>query len=313
MLADRASGAIIAALGDAQPAALSASEIVANAPLDVPLRLRLVRDRLRELERGGVVAAADVDPELHGSGLHWRLTAAGRDLRRLQSLVEHVVLDAMGLPERAPAPTRARAVEAALRALADPVVVRVLTALSAATALSPTALEERCRPVARRTLYRRLDRLVSAGVVARQTTRGVPRRTTYAIAPAWRQAAVLSLLGAWWETRHRGTAEADLESPLRIVLPAVPIRRLAPEARVRWIVEQGDATQDLLLAREDDHLAALPHDGDTAADATVSGDVRAWAAALVADEQDGLRVEGDAALARGLLDAVRAALFASVR
>ncbi|UUY04532.1 winged helix-turn-helix domain-containing protein [Svornostia abyssi] len=313
-LADQASRAIVIALGDARGTALSAAEIVAASHIAVTLKLRLIRDRLRELERAGVVAAADVDPATHGPGLHWVLTASGQDLHRLLSVMQHVVADAAGLDDASPAPVRDRAVGRTLKALGDPVVMRIVTALAGGAELDPTALEERCLPTPRRTLYRRLDVLVTNGVVRRDTTRGVPRRTHYTIAPSWRQAAVLPLLAAWWEGRHGSAAQpVDVEAPLRIVLPNVRVARLPGGARVLWVVDQGTATQRLCLEADGAQLRMSTAAETTDAGATTTGTPQAWTAALVADQLEELRVTGDARLAQAVLEAVRAALFASVR
>lgn len=312
LLADRANRAIIVTLGDGQGTPRSAAAIVAGSPIGLSLKLRLVRDRLRDLERGGVVSPADVDPTEHGPGLHWVLTTAGRDLHRLHSVMQHVVTDTAGLDDRAPAHVRDRVLERTLGALADPAVARIVAALAAGTELDPTELEARCRPTSRRTLYRRLDLLVSGGVVARETTRGVPRRTRYAITPSWRQAAVLPLLAAWWESRH-GAADdpIDVAGPLRIILPAVRADRLPAGARVLWVVEQGDLSQRIVLEVCDGGLRM--GGSDTGADAVTEGPPQGWTGALVADRLGDVRITGDEQLARAALAAVRAALFASVR
>lgn len=314
MLADRSSRAIVVALGDARGTPRSAASIVAASHVGQPLKLRLVRDRLRELERAGVVAAADVDPAVHGPGLHWVLTGSGQDLHRLQSVMQHVVADAAHLDDATPDPVRDQVVERTLQALADPGVARVVAALAAGTELDPTELEARCRPTPRRTLYRRLDVLVSGGVVVRETTRGVPRRTRYSVAPSWRQAAVLPLLAAWWESRH-GDAEGpvDVEGPLRIVLPTVRATHLPTGARVVWMVDQGDAGQRFRLDVEGGRLALARAQAGEPADAAITGSQRGWTAALVADQLDGLQITGDRRLASAMLEAVRTGLFASVR
>lgn len=313
-LADQASRAIVIALGDARGAALSAAEIVAASHIAVTLKLRLIRDRLRELERAGVVAAADVDPATHGPGLHWVLTASGQDLHRLLSVMQHVVADAAGLDDATPAPVRDRAVGRTLKALGDPAVMRIVTALAAGAELDPTELEHRCLPTPRRTLYRRLDVLVTNGVVRRNTTRGVPRRTLYTIDPSWRQAAVLPLLAAWWEGRHGAAAHpVDVEAPLRIVLPNVRAARLPDGARVVWIVDQGSATQRLGLEVDGERLQMTNDPAAVDGGAVTTGTPHAWTAALVADQLGELRVTGDGQLAQAVLEAVRAALFASVR
>lgn len=312
LLADRANRAIIVTLGDAQGSPRSAASIVAASPVGLSLKLRLIRDRLRELERGGVVSAADVDPAEHGPGLHWALTTSGRDLHRLHSVMEHVAADAAGLGERTPAHERDRVLERTLGALADPAVARIVAALAAGTELDPTELEARCRPTSRRTLYRRLDLLVSGGVVSRDTTRGVPRRTRYAIAPSWRQAAVLPLLAAWWESRH-GAADdpIDVAGPLRIILPAVRADQLPAGAQALWVVEQGDLSQRIVLEVGERGLRMGTEAGQ--ADAVIEGPPQGWTGALVADRLGDVRMTGDEALARAVLAAVRAALFASVR
>lgn len=308
ILADAGCRAIVRALGDGERVRLSAAEVHARAHDGIAPRL--VRDRIRELDRAGFLTAVDTFPVLQ-----WSLTPAGRDLHRLLSVIERIVSRAAGLgDDRVPGAHRDRAIERTLRALGDPVVQQVLAALAGDAPVGPVTLEERCRPTPRRTLYRRLQEMVDTGVVLRDTSIGVPRTSTYAFAPGWRHAAVLGMLPAWWESRrhqpHSRSHVLDIEIPVLILLPTVRAARLPDGARVRWAVEYEEDRADILLEACGERLVAAADGG--AAGAEVVGTPAGWAAALISDRPDALEITGDASLARGVADAVRAELLAYV-
>lgn len=306
VLADAASRRILRALGDADRIRLSAADIALRARGDITRRL--IRDRLRDLDRADLVRAVDADP-----AVQWSLTSAGRDLHRLLSVVERIVGRAAGMPGDGAA--RDVAVQRTLRALADPVVQRAVSALAEDEPVDPVTLETRCRPTPRRTLYRRLQAMVDTGVVQRTTSTGVPRTSTYALSPRWRRGAVLWMLPAWWESRdHQAGGHArpaDIVVPLRVLLPVVDAGGLPDGARVRWVVEDPAGRDELVLEVAGTRLSAAERGADAAAKVTASP--AGWAAALVTDRPDALRVTGDAALARAVSDAVRGELLAYVR
>lgn len=314
LLADRGTRAIVVTLGDARGTPMSAGAIVAASHVDATPRL--IRDRLRELERAGILVVDDAAPVDYDPGMHWALTASGHDLYRLLSLMSRVVVNAAGFDDAVASTVRDRAVEETLIALSDPIAVRIIGSLAGEDHLDPVALERHVAPTPRRTLYRRLDLLVGGGVVVRETTRGVPRRTRYALSDRWRPAAVLLLLSAWWEGRHLAltgkAAVIDIEGPLRVVLPNVRAARVRAGAHVRWVVRQGEDTERLVLTARGGRLSVVSS-ADEPVDAELSGPPEAWTAGLIADQRDGLQVSGDAKVAFDLFDDVRAALLAYVR
>lgn len=306
VLADAAGRHILRALGEGDRTRLSAADITLRARGGVTRRL--IRDRLRELDRADLVRAVDADP-----ALQWSLTPAGRDLHRLLSVVERIVGRAAGMPDDDA--VRDVAVQRTLRALADPVVQRAVSALAEDEPVDPVTLETRCRPTPRRTLYRRLQAMVATGVVQRTTSAGVPRTSTYALSPRWRRGAVLWMLPAWWESRNHqegGQARpADITVPIRVLLPVVDVAAIRPGTRVRWVVEGGGGHDELVLEVVGRRLVVADAAGDVAAQA--AGTPAGWAAALVSDRPDAVEVTGDAATARAISDAVRGELLAFVR
>lgn len=306
VLADPAGRQILRALGEGARTRLTAGEICRQAR--GTLTQRLIRDRLRELDRAQLVRAVDADP-----AVRWSLTPAGRDLHRLLSVVERIVGRAAGLSENHGA--RDDAVQRTLRALSDPVVQRAIAALADDTPVDPVTLERRCHPTPRRTLYRRLQAMVETRVVTRTTTSGVPRTSTYTLARRWRPAAVLWMLPAWWESRDHqdgGHARAaDIVVPVRVLLPVVDASALPARTRVRWIVDDAGRQEALTLAVCDGRLVSATASAPAAAE--VGGSPAAWAAALISDQRSALDVAGDEALARAVSDLIRSALLAYVR
>ncbi|MDO9354739.1 MAG: winged helix-turn-helix transcriptional regulator [Solirubrobacteraceae bacterium] len=317
LLADRTSRAIIGVLGDARRRPLTTASITDVSPLDVTARL--VRDRVRDLGRHGIVA-----PPLDGSSGpgHWVLTAAGEDLLRLQSLMARVVAHGAGLPQTASPSARDRVLDASLVALADPVSVLIIRRLAEFGPMDPTDLEARCEPTPRRTLYRRLSTLVTGGAVLRNTTGQVPRRTSYELAARWRPVAAVVLLSGWWEARHSlgGTiGEFDLEGLLLSVLPSVRVQAVPAGTTVHWLID-GQGRRDALtlrvqregvsleVAHEVDPTGPLP-----SGEHTLRGTPTQWSSALVTDRRDELVASGDATLGDAVFASIRSSLLAYVR
>lgn len=312
LLADPVNAVIISTLGErrAEPLtapALAERELVGVAP-------RLVRDRMRQLERHGIVAATDHETAGTSKRSRWALTVAGRDLFSLQSVMTRIVTHAARLPAAAAPDTRHRLVSRVLSELADPIVIALLRALAAGPA-GPTTLEDACAPTPRRTLYRRLGTLVDAGVVRRTTTHEVPRRTSYELDERWRPVVSILLLSAWWEWRHAGTQQSamasDLEGLLLGIMPLVRVARPRQDSCVRFVVAADDHEGGMTLRCQQARLVPA---GDAATPtATVAGHPSAWASALVNDRREELAFSGDAALAGEFLSAVRGAVLAYVR
>ncbi|MEH3054067.1 MAG: winged helix-turn-helix transcriptional regulator [Patulibacter minatonensis] len=315
LLADPATRAIVAHLGAAGAGSLDATQIAGAVQLS--LTGRLVRDRLRILERRGVVVATSRAASDGSAPTRWALTDAGRDLHRLLSLITRITAHAARLPE---ASGQAKATDAVvgctLSALDDPIVRTVARQLGAASFLEPLELEAACTGIPRRTLYRRLGPLVDAGAILRETTRQVPRSTRYALVDRWRPVVAVLVLIAWWESRHPGAAsppaDLDLAGAMTIVSPRVRPRR-GGDAVVRWVVaEPGARFASFDTATADGAVVTRASDAATPT-ATVRAPLAAWTAALVEGSFGPLEITGDAAQAEAMLAAFRAALLAYVR
>jgi DNA-binding HxlR family transcriptional regulator len=306
VLADRASRAVLLTLGEARDQALSVELITDRSPVDASRRL--IRDRVRELGDAGIVSSTG-----HGPSISWSLTPAGQDLYRLHALITRIVVRATDLDPRTPPSARERAVELTLAALSDPVVVQITRALAAEQRLDPLTLEQRCYPTPRRTLYRRLTPLVTAGAVVRATSHEVPRHTHYELADRWRPATAILMLTAWWEWRHPEALDssppADLEGVLFGILPITPRVHAPDGALMRCVVTDAGAAGLPLLRVNDGALELTSGEVEAPADVTVTGSPRAWTSALVTDQTDGLLIEGDTSFARTILTAIRNALL----
>ncbi len=330
VLADPVNRAVVLALGEAHDQGIESLVVTEEALADATPRL--IRSRLRDLERAGIVEAASAGPN---QPRQWLLTTAGRDLFRLHALMTRIVLRASRLPAASPPVLRERAVAAALSAFADPVVMQITRVLAAASGpIGPTALEEGCQPVARRTLYRRLTPLLEAGVVERTSGRTVPRTTFYALTDRWRPTAAVPMLAAWWESRHwsetPGFAPSSFAGVLQAALPLARMEGVHHGKRVLWRVTDADGAPlaSGALAVDGDRLRAVAagHEslgvGDDASSGSdseaiivseVSGSAMAWGAAMVSDRRDDLILSGDATVTQAAIAAVRAVLLAYVR
>ncbi|MBJ7472661.1 MAG: hypothetical protein JHD16_15245 [Solirubrobacteraceae bacterium] len=317
ILADGPSRAIVLALGEARARGVEALAVTEQSIADTTPRL--VRDRLRALERANIVIIAERAAANGQAPSRWSLTPAGRDLYRLHSLMTRIVSHAADLHATTPTDVREGALDLALESLVDPVVRRIATALAMADRpLDPVALEAACAPVPRRTLYRRLGPLVDHGVVLRHTGRTVPRSTSYELAERWRPVAAIPVLSAWWESRHwqrhAGGAPQDLAGILHAILPMARIDADRAGQRLRWAVEaEGERQSATLLVRDGHLLVAADDQADQAPAAEAAGTPAAWATAMITDGTADLTISGDEALAREAINAVRAALLAYIR
>lgn len=320
LLADRPSRVVITVLGEADERALAIPELTRRA--QEAGSARLVRDRLRALDRAGVVAPADPILPPATPGPTWGLTEAGRDLHRLYGVIGRIALGAMnagdGRSGTLPARIREQTVDAILTALCDPVVIQIGRCLSAGP-LEASELEEACRPTARRTLYRRLDLLVGGGVVVRHTIREMPRRTMYELAERWRPGVAILLLGAWWEWRHGTPADpllaADLEGLVRAISPLVEAPVSRDGTRMRWVVTSAGRSTGIVIEIVAGALRITTADekDDAEVAVEVTGSAGAWAGSLVTGDLSGLHAEGEARLARDVGASLRAALLVYLR
>lgn len=316
LLADRPTHTIVQLLGDARARGQEAVAVTEQPVGDATPRL--IRDRLRGLERAGIVEAIERAPANGGAPSLWALTNAGRDLYRLEALMARIVTRAADLPPTVRAAARDEAFTQTLTTLTDASSVALLRTLAmAAEPLDPVALEIACQPVPRRTLYRRLTGLVEQGVVTRIAGRTVPRSTRYELVERWRPVAAVPVLGAWWESRHWTAPQpsdlAALEGLLGAILPLVRLDRSHDGKRIAWSIDAtlGHASGTILV-RGEEVAATVPSMAGTA-EATISGSPAAWSTALVTDRTDDLIVTGDPAFARDAIGAVRASMLAYVR
>ncbi len=239
------------------------------------------------------------------------------ELYRLGSLIARIVLQAMKIDGTASQETRERIVQTTLSAMSDAQTIRVGRVLASASGpLDPTELEELCAPIPRRTLYRRLSLLVDAGVVQRETTREVPRRTRYQLVERWRPVAGALLLSAWWELRHDKAEERgrsiDLAGVLSVALPTVRLRDQHRAGRLRWQVTDGETVVSEVDLIAHGGTLEQPSSSGTP-DATAAGNPRAWATALVTDHTEDLSISGDEHLVHDVLTALRAAALRYLR
>lgn len=319
LLADEASRSVLVALADAQargPGGVAITE--EPLPGTTP---RVVRERLRELERASIVAVVDRDAGVRGAPTYWALTDAGRDLHRLLSLINRIVTRASSARSLSRQSGEDRAVAETLGWFADPGTLRVLGALAAAHGpVGPVALEAAAEPMPRRTLYRRLRPLLDAGAVTRIPGHTVPRSTHYELADRWRPVAAIPVLGAWWESRHwpaeLAASTVDLRGVVHCIAPHVRLATRHADRRVRFAFDDEGSPDPVTFAASSTGIvvdAGAPETEATKLDAQVAGTNAAWSAALVTDRSDGLSFGGDEALARDAIVALRAALLAYVR
>ncbi len=320
LLADRANRTIVATLAEARGRALTAADVSDRSPLDVAPRL--IRDRLRTLNRAGILSATEDDLTRGRSHAHWLLTDAGEDLNRLEPLIARIATRATGRTALVRSEYRDEVVEQTVSALADPTVRQIVRCLAEHGPLGPLELEALCLPTPRRTLYRRLAVLVEGGAVNRTTEGQVPRSTIYSLEDRWRPASAILLLASWWQARHSGAAGPidafDLEGLLLSVLPSIRVTGISERASLAWIVS-GDAStaSPVELRVVDGRLRIAAADADPAEPTPPatrsSGSPAAWSAALVNDRRSELTTVGDAGLADAVLTAVRSAILAYVR
>ncbi|MFT4034527.1 MAG: hypothetical protein QM679_03015 [Patulibacter sp.] len=319
LLADQPTRAILLTLGDA--AGVPGGGFAITEHPFAGVTPRLVRDRLRGLERLGLAVAVERAAG-HGDGpTLWALTAAGRALFNLYALLERIAGHAAELPANASPAERAAALDLALTTLADPAATRLLETLAlSATALDPPTLEASVAPVPRRTLYRRLTPLVEAKVVHRIVGRTVPRSTTYLLHDRWRPVAAIAVLSLWWESRHWPEVQIGDANAIYAVLYALaPLVHLPAASHgqvVQWTVQQPSGALTGTVACTDGRLT-VARSGATPSGAAVAasaaGSPAVWADALVTGRVAELELGGNTELTRRILAALRAALLTYVR
>jgi DNA-binding HxlR family transcriptional regulator len=299
---------------DGRPATFD--ELAAAADGSTP---RALRDHLGQLARWGVVRAvraARTDGAAGRAIVGWALEPGGRELHRVSALMTRVVSTTLRLPPHVDADKRDEVARLVIATLDDPIVVEVVRTLAVHPYFAGE-LEAACSGVApRRSLYRRLNRLIEVGAIERHSTHEVPRRTRYELADAWRPLALLLLLGAWWEWRHADPTEnalaSDLEALTHAVAPRTSVDRGLDGVEVRWVVEQPGNVREVRLVGASGRLRAERGSAadDAATDAVVRASPDAWCAALITKDRSGLAVQGDAGLAAQVGEAVRLALLA---
>jgi DNA-binding HxlR family transcriptional regulator len=284
------------------------------------LSTRSARKTLAVLERAGVV-------ERHASGdparparTEWTLREHGVDLQHLSELMVRIVTTTLGDVTSVDARDQEAMTCRVLAALNDPTTVRVLRTVAIGPRFAGE-LEVACAAVtARRSLYRRLTRLVRAGVLERHATHEVPRRIAYELTPRARPLALLFVLAAWWEVRHGGPNEEllafDLDSVIHAVAPLVHPSPVLEGAQVGWVVDGGASRSALALTVVGGRLevARIPSARPASfEDARVHAPPDAWCAALIERDLSGLRTSGDSVVARRIGQEIRQVLLAPLR
>lgn len=321
ILGDSANRIVLTTLGAARGRPLTAASI--NERFPASTTPRFVRDRIRFLVRSGLVqpAAPAAGRALDDAPARWVLTSAGDEAVSLLSLMSRIAAHGADIDASTAAVIRERALSDALGAFTDPVAVTALRVLAAHGPLDPSALEAGCDPIPRRTLYRRLDTLVSMGAVVRSTTRRVPRSTEYAMADRWRPTVAIMLLGVWWDIRHpelAGEGSAlDLGGLIVAVAPSIRLPPSQGAGRLALDTIDGAGLHRTVLDVTGTAVRVIPDPADAASGiatrTVVRGDTEAWTAAIVNDRRALLEIVGDEALGNAVLTALRTALLSYIR
>jgi DNA-binding HxlR family transcriptional regulator len=151
-------------------------------------------------------------------------------------------------------------------------------------------------------LRSRLNRMVADGLLTRQRYREVPPRVDYELTERSRELApVIGALARWgydwtWSAPREG--EAVSVGAIFRTAPGLLAPPRSASGVVACVVE-GDRSYALTVANGAVTVSEQPAEED----ATISGDLAAWVAALGPDgDRRGLSVAGDGALADALLD-----------
>lgn len=272
------------------------------------------------LEREGVVRRQTSGDLARLARAEWTLCEHGVDLQRLSELMVRIIATTLGDATLIPAREQEAMTCRVLAALNDPATVRVLRTVAIGPRFAGE-LEAACAAVtARRSLYRRLARLVRAGVLVRHATHEVPRRIAYELTPQARPLALLFVLAAWWEARHGGSrGEAvgfDLGSVIHAVAPLVHPSPVLEGAQVGWVIDGGASSSALALTVIGGRLevARIPSARPgSSEDARVHARPDAWCAALIERDLSGLRTSGDSVVARRIGQEIRQVLLAPLR
>jgi DNA-binding HxlR family transcriptional regulator len=161
-------------------------------------------------------------------------------------------------------------------------------------------------------LRSRLNRMVADGLLTRQRYREVPPRVDYELTERARDLMpILGALATWgyewtWSAPREGE-DVDIGAILRLA-PGL----LSPPKSLRGTVAiaatgKQARPRDYVLTARDGHVEIEERE-EPKADARVSGSHKAWIAAFGPEhDRSDLKIEGDRALAEGLLDGISAA------
>jgi DNA-binding HxlR family transcriptional regulator len=244
--------------------------------------------------------------------LEYELTGPGREMLDVARALE-------GWLDRAPdGPLQlgGNAAKAAIKALAEGWSTTMLRAL-AARPLSLTELDRVIAPHSYPTLERRLSALRLAGLAEARESNG--RGTPYAVSHWLRQGITPLVSAVRWERRHLGDVTAplaaiDIEAMFLLAVPLLrPPSELAGSCRMGAEVQNGRKSRlaGVVMGVEGGTVVTCSTNLSGRCDGWALGSVSAWLAAVVEADFDGLELGGNCGLARGLLSALNASLFAA--
>jgi DNA-binding HxlR family transcriptional regulator len=201
--------------------------------------------------------------------------------------------------------------DAAILRLAGDGRVRTILAALADGPLRPAELDRRTK-ISRETLYNRLHELTEMHMISSSRSGKFPFPARYEFTHAGRVAYTKALLMAREQRRvltpERPNGGDDIRELLRVLAPV--LRLDTPHRGTCLLVEHPRSGQaaEACLFLDDRTITLLEHSLTSTPDATVRGVKSAWERALTHRELDELQIDGDRALAQGVLGALHTAL-----
>lgn len=241
--------------------------------------------------------------------LEYELTVSGRDLLFVASVLEHW----LGKSPNGPLPLGDGPAKAAVKALAESWSTTMLHALAAGP-LSLTELDNRINSISYPALERRLNTLRLAKQIEALPANG--RATSYAVT-GWLREGVAPLTAATrWEQQHMPQSAppiAALDAETSFLLAVPPLQAPKNLSGICSLAVEPSANNEepavVTIEIYGGRVARCATSFDEAPSASVSGPASAWLAALIDRATDRLKIGGDKALARPLLDCLHDEMF----